>query len=182
MIPSTYISALKTLFTMKFILVPVMALSSLAVFSQSIEVEGVALPSTKTFEFKLAEEYAYQEDGLQVIIGKYDNGPGTGVIKLTARTGDGLGIKGRVSLQLDDGSTLVLEDKGRTAYENDRASNIFDLSTAQIESLKKRNLRNIRFSIKCINCFLSTKEGNFVANNDSSIPVLEMVDQLFSQH
>ena len=165
---------------MKLILLLAMLLSHLVAFGQSIEMEGVNLPSTKTFELKLAEEYAYREDGLQVIIGKHNNELGTGVIKLTVRTGDGLGIKGRISLQLDDGSTLVLEDKGRITYENDHSSNIFDLSAAQVESMRKRNLRNVRFSVKCINCFLSTKEGNFVANNDNSVSVLEMVDELFS--
>ena len=165
---------------MKYILFLAILFSHFVAFSQSIEMEGVNLPSTETFELKLAEEYAYRKDGLQVIIGRHNDELGTGVIKLIVKTGDGLGIKGRVSLQLDDGSTLVLEDKGRRAYEDDHSSNIFDLSAAQVESMRKRNLRNVRFSVKCINCFLSTKEGNFVANNDTNVPVLEMVDQLFS--
>ncbi len=165
---------------MKLTLLSALFLSCQLVFGQSVKVDGTELPGTETFEFRLSDEYAYRQDGLKVVIGRYNNENGNGFIKLTVKTGDGLGIKGRVSLQLDDGSTLVLEDKGKRTYEDDHSSNIFDLSATQVQSLKERNLRNIRFSVKCINCFLSTKEGNFVANNDDNVPVLEMVNKLFN--
>ena len=79
---------------MKYILFLAILFSHFVAFSQSIEMEGVNLPSTETFELKLAEEYAYRKDGLQVIIGRHNDELGTGVIKLIVKTGMDWGSRG----------------------------------------------------------------------------------------
>jgi len=103
--------------------------------------------------------------------------------------GGSVRIAGDILIYLTDGTVITCIDRKIFDLADDMATTVYYLTKTELEKMTQSNLKTIRFSLKCFDCFSSTEEGNFTASNKSSIidyhsesvpvDVPELIKQLF---
>lgn len=70
------------------------------------------------------------------------------------------GISGDVAMELANGDTIVCKDKGINDFLDGRATAIYELSSNDMELLRKNNIEIIQFYLQTFNT-----KGNYIAAN-----------------
>lgn len=100
--------------------------------------------------------------GLDCIIAKKEVG---GIIALTASYVNGVCIKGKSLIYLENGGVITLIDRKLYDNKDGESTTVYYLTDNEMQMLATNNINTIRYSLKCFECSWSTEEGNFSASN-----------------
>lgn len=166
-----------------FIIVAVLMYSG--VFSQEKMAlkDGKVIPATEMWVFT-SNSYSYSGK-VNVQIGKNDK---SGVLLLQVQVSEpNFKISGTVYLFLEDGNVITCTDKNLKAVVNKDIMAYYTLTPAEISSLKKQKITDVRFRIVGNEKQFSSPIGYFTAHNkiksvglaDKTYDTQEAIQQLF---
>lgn len=146
-------------------IIPLILLFSTVAFAQqSLSFNGKTYPATPQWDF-VCENYALSGSA-QVQIAKTEKG---GLLQLSvATTEPTFAIAGNVYVELADMSVIVCTDKNFRANTNEQLVAYYVFSAAEMNRLKKSEIRSIRFSIQGKKEKFASQTGYFTAVNKKS--------------
>ncbi len=127
---------------------------------------------TKTSTLKSNASFGYD---LDVTIAKNES---AALLIVNAETD--ILIKGELIIYLEDGNVINCVDRKKYDQVDNTSTNIYSLTSGEIEKIKSSNIAKIRFSLKCGECIESSEEGNYSVSNKESIDFSELLKQLFN--
>ena len=131
-------------------------------------------PCTETITLQTNSDKSYIND-LNVLFAKQGT---LGFIAVSTKTVRKVLISGKLIIYLDDGTVIICNDAHISDYVDEIASTVYYFTIEDLIKMKKSNIRKVRYTLKCGDCYRSYEEGDYSASN-KGVPTKTVITEFF---